>query len=140
MTTPGKDFTIVVGYDGSDAARRGLARARHLGVEASTILVVAVAADVRSGGLGLELSAQPFDAERILDDAREWLGERQGVTVETRAEAGDPAVVLVDIARHVGAGLIILGRRGGDFVARTLLGSVAQRVVQHAPCDVLVVA
>lgn len=28
----------------------------------------------------------------------------------------------------------------GAFVRRTLLGSVAQRVMEHAPCDVLVVA
>jgi nucleotide-binding universal stress UspA family protein len=40
----------------------------------------------------------------------------------------------------VAADLLVVGRRGGDFVARTLLGSVAQRVVQQAPCDVLVVA
>jgi nucleotide-binding universal stress UspA family protein len=32
-----------------------------------------------------------------------------------------------------------VGRRGGDFVARTLLGSVAERIVKQAPCDVLVV-
>jgi nucleotide-binding universal stress UspA family protein len=35
---------------------------------------------------------------------------------------------------------VIVGRRGNDFVARTLLGSVATRVVEHAPCNVLVVA
>jgi nucleotide-binding universal stress UspA family protein len=38
------------------------------------------------------------------------------------------------------AGLLIIGRRGKDFVARTLLGSVATRLVEQAPCDVLVVA
>jgi nucleotide-binding universal stress UspA family protein len=47
---------------------------------------------------------------------------------------------LVDIAREVAADLLVIGRRGDDFIARTLLGSVAQRAVQHAPCDVLVVA
>jgi nucleotide-binding universal stress UspA family protein len=48
--------------------------------------------------------------------------------------------VLTDIASEVDAQLVVVGRRGGDFVRRTLLGSVAQRVVQEAPCDVLVVA
>jgi nucleotide-binding universal stress UspA family protein len=47
---------------------------------------------------------------------------------------------LVDVVREVAADLLVVGRRGDDFVARTLLGSVAQRVVQQAPCDVLVVA
>ena len=59
------------------------------------------------------------------------------MVVELREVTGDPAVVLVDIAREVAADLLVIGRRGGDFVARTLLGSVAQRAVQHAPCDVL---
>lgn len=133
-------FTIVVGYDGSDTARRGLARACQVGVEASTIVVVVVAAAVHSAGLALELSAEPFDAARVLNEASELLDGHDGMTVETRAEAGDSAVVLVEVARQVGARIIIVGRRGGDFVARTLLGSVAQRVVQQAPCDVLVLA
>ena len=50
------------------------------------------------------------------------------------------AAVLIQAARDSGAELVVVGRRGGDFVARTLLGSVSQRVVQNAPCDVLVVA
>ncbi len=54
--------------------------------------------------------------------------------------SGDPAVVLVEIARECGGRLLVVGRQGGDFVARTLLGSVAQQAVQQAPCDVLVVA
>jgi nucleotide-binding universal stress UspA family protein len=36
--------------------------------------------------------------------------------------------------------LIVIGRRGRDFAARALLGSVAERVVSQASCDVLVVA
>jgi nucleotide-binding universal stress UspA family protein len=48
--------------------------------------------------------------------------------------------VLIEIAREADADLLIVGRRGSDFVTRTLLGSVAERVVQQAHCDVLVVA
>jgi nucleotide-binding universal stress UspA family protein len=35
---------------------------------------------------------------------------------------------------------VIVGRRGKDFVARTLFGSVARRVVEQPPCDVLVIS
>ena len=62
------------------------------------------------------------------------------IAIETQAAVGDPAAVLIEAARESDAELLIVGRRGGDFVARTLLGSVSQRVVQYAPCDVLVVA
>lgn len=133
-------LTIVIGYDGSDAAQRALARVRGLGAPATTLLVVAVAPDLRSAGLGAELTGGTFDVQRLLDEAFVLLDPPEQTRVELRAAAGDPAAVLVDIAREVAADLLVIGRRGGDFVARTLLGSVAQRAVQHAPCDVLVVA
>ena len=133
-------LTIVVGYDGSDAARRGLTRVRDFGERAAHVLVVAVASDLRSAGLGSQLAGGAFDAQQLTEEASHLLGASEGRRVETRTPVGDPAVVLVEAAREVAADLLVVGRRGGDFVARTLLGSVAQRVVQQAPCDVLVVA
>jgi nucleotide-binding universal stress UspA family protein len=131
---------IVLGYDGSDAARRGLERIRQLTARQLAVLVVAVEPDVRSIGLGAELTGQTIATGALLEEARALLGAQEGIRIETRAAIGDPAAVLIEAARESGAELVIVGRRGGDFVARTLLGSVSQRVVQNAPCDVLVVA
>jgi nucleotide-binding universal stress UspA family protein len=133
-------LTIVVGYDGSGAARRGLTRVRDLGERAARVLVVAVTSDLRSPGLGSQLAGGTFDAQRLIEEAFDLLGASEDRRVETRTPVGDPAAVLVEVAREVAADVVVVGRRGGDFVARTLLGSVAQRVVQQAPCDVLVVA
>ena len=130
---------VVIGYDGSDAAQRGLARARQLTVGRLAVVVVAVAPEVRTPSLGTELAGRAVETERLLEEARQILGGDAYVAIETRAAVGDPAAVLVDAAREVGAELLIVGRRGGDFVTRTLLGSVAERVVQNAPCDVLVI-
>lgn len=138
MSGTDQGFTVVAGYDGSDAARRCLARVRRLGPAASKIVVVAVASELRSAGLSSQLVGD-LDPQPLLDEARELLAGVASANIETRGEAGDPAVVLVEIAREVGAELLVVGRRGGDFVARTLLGSVAERTVQQAPCDVLVV-
>jgi nucleotide-binding universal stress UspA family protein len=134
-----RGLAIVVGYDGSDTARRAVARAREIGPAASHILIVAVVPDIGPAGISAEASTGSLDAERAVAEARELLGAPAGVRIETRIATGDPALVLVDLAREAHARLMIVGRRGGDFVARTLLGSVAQRVVQTAPCDVLVV-
>lgn len=140
MSDTRTNLTLVVGYDGSDASRRAIARVRDLAIDYRALVVVAVAPEIRSAGMGVDLAGEPVDTERLLAEARELLDGCEGGAVETRAAAGDPAIVLTDIAREVDAQLVIVGRRGGDFVRRTLLGSVAQRVVQHAPCDVLVVA
>ena len=140
MSGVDEPFTIVIGYDGSDAARRGLERVRDLGERASKVLVVAVVPALRSAGLATPLADGTLDAQRLLREAFDALEPSERMHIELREATGDPGVVLVDIAREVAADLLVIGRRGGDFVARTLLGSVAQRAVQHAPCDVLVVA
>lgn len=139
MTHTRRNLKLVVGYDGSDAARRALARVREL-VDFQVLVIVAVAPDIRSAGLGAALAAPQIDTERLVAEARDQLGNCQGAAIEARTAVGDPAVVLTDIARELDAQLVIVGRRGRDFVARTLLGSVAHRVVENAPCDVLVVA
>jgi nucleotide-binding universal stress UspA family protein len=133
-------LTIVVGFDGSDAARRGLARVRGLEARAGRVIVVAVAPDLSSAGVSAPLDEGIFDSRRVSDEAGAVLGAPEDPRVEIRTTAGDPAAVLVEVVREVSADLLVVGRRGGDFVARTLLGSTAQRVVQQAPCDVLVVA
>lgn len=140
MTETEKNLTLVLGYDGSDGAQRALARARELAISYRTLVIVAAAPDVRSAAMGVDLAGRQVDTGRLLSQARELLAGSHGAAIETRAAVGDPAVVLTDVAREVHAQLLIVGRRGGDFVRRTLLGSVAQRVVEHAPCDVLVVA
>lgn len=134
-------LTIVVGYDGSDAARRGLSRVRRLVPGATKLVVVAVTPEAGSPATSPEpLVGHDFDAERLLAEAAQLIGHPDGMTIEHRAASGDPAQVLVGVTREVRADLLVVGRRGRDFVARVLLGSVAERVIQDAGCDVLVVA
>jgi nucleotide-binding universal stress UspA family protein len=67
----------------------------------------------------------------------ELSARQKGVTqVEALVEVGDPAGVIVDIARARGADLIMLGRRGLGTLAGLLLGSVSHKVIQVAdrPC------
>ena len=140
MSGARESFTIVLGYDGSESARRGVERVGQLAVERPTVVVVAVAPEVRSAGLGTELVGRAPDTDLLLAEAAGLLAARGDAAIQGRSAIGDPAVVLIDVAREVAADLIIVGRRGRDFVARTLLGPVAERIVQLAPCDVLVVA
>jgi nucleotide-binding universal stress UspA family protein len=57
--------------------------------------------------------------------------------VESRLLQGDARDLIVQVARQLPAGLIVMGTRGHRGVARLLLGSVAEYVVRHAPCPVL---
>jgi nucleotide-binding universal stress UspA family protein len=52
---------------------------------------------------------------------------------------GYPATVIEDAAAEIGADLIVIGTRGHTGLKHLLLGSIAERVVQKAPCAVLAV-
>ena len=52
---------------------------------------------------------------------------------------GFPAQAIVETARTWNADLIVVGSHGYGFWSRTLLGSVSNSVVHHAPCSVLIV-
>jgi nucleotide-binding universal stress UspA family protein len=62
-----------------------------------------------------------------------------GVAVETRLVTGIPSEDIVRIAKELSVDLIIMGTHGRTGVSHALLGSVAEKVVQQAPCPVLVV-
>jgi nucleotide-binding universal stress UspA family protein len=63
----------------------------------------------------------------------------QNVRVEHRLEEGHPDKVILDVARDVQAGLIIMGTHGRTGLGRLLLGSVAEHVLREAHCPVLTV-
>lgn len=50
-----------------------------------------------------------------------------------------PGRALVEIAEDEDVDMVILGSHGRSGLSRAFLGSVAERVVRHAPCPVLVV-
>lgn len=53
--------------------------------------------------------------------------------------SGHPAEAIVKFARRHQVNLIVMGHRGMSNLQRFLVGSIADRVVDHAPCMVLVV-
>jgi len=117
---------ILVGFDGSEAARRALDIAAHLTGYGSNLAVVSVARDGESGTDGLLTQAH----ERLLG---------QQVTATYLQRVGEPADELVEAARELGADLVIVGRCGARARRQSVPGSVSAKVVRGAPCDVLVV-
>ncbi|MBK7643671.1 MAG: universal stress protein [Planctomycetes bacterium] len=62
-----------------------------------------------------------------------------GVTAEVLVEPGRARGVIPDAAEQLSAELVVVGTHGRTGLTRMLLGSVAESVVRHAPCSVLVV-
>jgi nucleotide-binding universal stress UspA family protein len=59
--------------------------------------------------------------------------------IDKRIEVGKPEQTICDVAREVGADVIVVGSHGRTGLGRLLIGSVSEHVVRHAPCPVLVV-
>jgi nucleotide-binding universal stress UspA family protein len=57
---------------------------------------------------------------------------------ELKVLLGTPGLEIADYAKNVGADLIVIPSHGYHGVKRFVLGSVAERVIRHAECSVLV--
>jgi len=137
---------ILVGVDGSKESRDAAKLAADLARATGSSLVIASAiAPVVPVGVAPELvareeaaKAEEQEAAKILvKDVAAAVGA--GIQVETLVAAGSPAIALADLARSGEVELVVVGHRGRNAVARALLGSVADRLVQISPKPVLVV-
>jgi len=133
---------ILVGYDGSEAARKAFDTALELAAKDGAelyVLSVARLPDV----------ADDVETEAVIENSRNrhrrMLAElksavaAKGVKVHYEVTAGHPAEqIIYDADRHE-VDLIVVGHRGRSKFARLLLGSVSKQVVQYADRPVLVV-
>jgi len=72
-------------------------------------------------------------------DALKELAKSFGIKIKTIFTEGHPGHEIVRVAEELNADLIVLGTHGYTGWKRFTLGSVAEFVVRHAPCDVLTV-
>ena len=109
----------------------------------TAVLRVVVAFDAVPPYLGepnlqIAITARMKEAETILQLAVQAVGEIPG-EVRTEILEGSPAEAILEVVNARDCDLIVMGSRGLGRLAGALLGSQSQKVVQHAPCPVLVV-
>jgi nucleotide-binding universal stress UspA family protein len=73
--------------------------------------------------------------QRLLDT----LSEARRRRITERVLCGDAASTILEQAAELATDLIVMGTHGRRGPSRFLMGSVAERVVRHAPCPVLTV-
>lgn len=138
----------VVGVDGSaeslEALRWAVAEARvHGGGDVRAVQVWSMpyrglATSTAPAPYGLPDRTTAEEATRLqLASTLEALGDTSPVVVHAELREGQPAAVLVELARE--ADLVVVGSRGRGGFAALLLGSVSAHVARHARCSVVVV-
>ena len=144
---------ILIAIDGSDASRSVIEAACPLiakpeNTEVKIISVVEPVAPMAAEpfAISAEYYAQMEEAaikqaqnfvEKAVSDLKSNCPKIGDVSSEVLR--GGAAQTIVEIAEEWKADLIVVGSHGYGFWSRTLLGSVSNSVVHHAPCSVTVV-
>jgi nucleotide-binding universal stress UspA family protein len=134
--------SILVAVDGSESANKAFQRAIYLAQKCSSKLDLVHVIQCEVGGD----SANTFEIiEDVKDKAMKTLegyrveATKNNVSVQITIMQGDPAKVIIDIAKAKSYDLIIMGTRGRSSFQELLIGSVSQKVMHHASCPVMVV-
>jgi universal stress protein A len=87
---------------------------------------------------------EAYDAGDVLHHSQRALRELlEAQGLQGRAvpmvRSGDPALTIAEAALEEKRDLVIVGTHGRSGLSRVVLGSVAEKVIRHSPCPVLVV-
>lgn len=151
--TPSADQAapIVIATDFSPDSEAALAWAGQFAALTGAQLVVLHVIHDPADAAGFYRSEKDGAPEAMSDVAQrmmtEFLAKMRGahpdsVPIQTAVPeliTGLPASRIVELAEREGARLIVIGSRGLTGLSSILVGSVAERVAQHAPMPVVIV-
>jgi nucleotide-binding universal stress UspA family protein len=142
MTSP----KVLVAIDKGEAALEALRQARSLahglGAELAAVHVLPVVHDLSllfpEKALSLAADAS-VEAATARSELEQYVRERLGLELgNVFVERGTPYAEVVRRAEAWNADYLVVGSHGRGGLSRMILGSVAERVVRHAPCSALV--
>jgi nucleotide-binding universal stress UspA family protein len=132
---------ILVAVDGSPRSEKTIQIAVDLAQRyEATVTVVHVREYERYEGDDVDMGP-PIPADKLVQDVLDAF-ERGGVEANgeiRRVSSGDTPEKIVEVAKTSQADLIVMGSRGMTEWRSLLLGGVANKVVHHAACPVLLV-
>ncbi len=134
---------ILYATDGSAHARKALDWVVDIARRRQAKVVVVTAYEPIPRDLGtpfLEdlMARRPAEGQAVVREAAAAL-EKERIPHEEEVLEGPAAAAILTVARTRNVDLIVVGSRGLGRLEAALLGSVSQRVVQEAPCPVLIV-
>ena len=134
---------ILIASDGSEGAGRALSAAIKLAkiydAELHMISVEVLPAFPASVD---EVVEERDDANHVFDGvASRAIAQAQasGVKLTTHIVAGHPVSAIVDFVGQEGFDLLAVGFMGHSALYNRIIGSTSDRLVEYAPCTVLVV-
>jgi nucleotide-binding universal stress UspA family protein len=134
---------IIAAVDFSESSRVAVDQALSMGSEAEVTVLYSLPSRfdsllVEAGLFREELDAARGDRleaakDRMLEFCQKWNSR-----VRTMVTDGPPTETIDEAVRRRNADLVVVGSRGATATRMVLLGNVADGLISHAPCDVLI--
>jgi hypothetical protein len=144
--------SIILAEDGSTGAQGAAACIESwpilAGIPVTVVSVAEIAIPWAGAAPGIYEQMMESYTESVEEARREYheIARRRAETlaqggrpVQLEVREGDAAAEIVAAAAEGKTDLIVIGTRGHTGLTRMLLGSIARKVLVHAPCSVLVV-
>ena len=135
-----KGKRIIVPFDFSDTSLDAVKMALQLAARNDEVHVAHVLLELPATDPAViwdELNNEKREAA-VRKSVEEKLDEAGIEGVQINIAIGNPARIITELAEEIEAGLIVIPSHGYTGLKRLFLGSVAERVVHHAKCPVLV--
>jgi len=133
---------ILVATDGSRYSEKALDGAVNIAKKCGSSLYVLNVVELNPEFMSLAPEAvekMERDSRALLEETKKRVSQK-GITCETVIHEGEqPYEFIVSEAKRKKADLIVIGTHGRTGLKKLLMGSVAARVIGHAPCPVLVI-
>ena len=135
---------ILVGYDGSKGGKAALNCAAELTekFEGHAIALWVREPLPRHSDLPGEVEEETAAADEYYQARQREVAEvavQYGLSISCEAQRGHPAKMIVEYARQHACDLIVIGHSDHSELWGRLLGDTADRISDHAHCDVLIV-
>ncbi|MEM7581658.1 MAG: universal stress protein [Mastigocoleus sp.] len=104
----------------------------------SRLILLSVVEETEEGEMSEDKMNSPEMVAKLLQNAQTVFSQ-QGIQSEVMERKGKPAFTICDVADEIEANLIIMGCRGLGLTEEGLNESVTNRVINLAPCPVLII-
>ncbi len=131
---------IVVPIDFSTSSEKAIRKAMEIAQDCSAISLIHVLYPLEAMSPGVIWG--DFDDKKreqaVKKSFKKFLKDYECQEVQTAVRFGHPGEEVVDYAEEIGADLIIVPSHGHHGMKRFVLGSIAEKIIRHAKCPVLV--
>jgi nucleotide-binding universal stress UspA family protein len=134
---------ILIANDGSDGAARALSAAISIAAQHRAALHMICVEELPNFPASVdEVVEEEIDArhryEAVVGGAT-GQAQAQGVSLKTHVVAGHAVPAICDLVQREGFDVLVVGYMGHSALYNRLIGGTTDRLVEHAPCNVLVI-